>query len=51
MKTLKLLSALLIAALTSYQNANAATVVDVIVNSEDHATLEAAVIAAELADD
>ena len=27
------------------------TVVDIVVNSEDHTTLEAAVIAAELADD
>jgi uncharacterized surface protein with fasciclin (FAS1) repeats len=42
---------LLLVALVLHINVKAQTVVDIIVNSPDHTTLEAAVIAAELADD
>ncbi len=51
MKNLRLLSVILVATLISTIKVNGATVVDIIVNSEDHTTLEAAVVAAELADD
>ena len=47
----KLLFSLFVASLTLLGQLKADTVVDVIVNSNDHNTLEAAVIAAELADD
>ena len=50
-KMKKLLFSLFVASLTLLGQLKADTVVDVIVNSNDHNTLEAAVIAAELADD
>ena len=51
MATLRMFAMALVAAFTTSLAVAQTTVVDIIVNSPDHTTLEAAVIAAELADD